>query len=530
MALTEELPAGAETPPRYLEIGSTGLRRSGGLIIEEYLPELRGNLALQTYRRMESDPVVGGLLFALECMIRRVEWHVEAADESPEAVEMQQFAEELMSDMEHSWSDMLGEISTMFAYGFAPMELVYKQRRGPDKKDPRYQSKYTDSRIGWRKISLRAQHTVDRWVFENDTGEVVGFYQNRNETGLPQIFIPADRYLLFRTKAVSNNPAGRSILRPAYKAWWLRSRIEQIEVTGVERDLAGLPIYRIPSDILAASDAKMAKAKQDAQEMVSRVRRDEQEGLLLPSDRDEKGNLHYEFELLSSGGTRQLDTSKIIERYDNRILMSCLADFMTLGQGSTGSYALSSDKTEMFTVALRTYLTGIEDTLNRFALPVLWALNALDPDVMPKFKAGEIEPPDLTALGSFVGALTGAGMQLFPDRVLEDDLRAKGGLPPVPEDRDDEALARQAAGVPPENDPQFAGLFGDTEAEEQRVQEAHDSNMADAEAKREHIAADAELKLRQAKAPLPKPGAVKKDADDLMARLGAEARKRNGHA
>ena len=154
------------------ELGSTGLRRMMGYITEEYLPELAGRNGLEVYRRMQSDPVVGGLLYGIECLIRQVQWKVHAVDESPAATEAQQFVESLAGDMSHSWSDMMGEVATMLPYGFAPLELVVKQRRGPTETDPRYRSQHTDNRYGVRKLALRAQHTVDEWAFD-DQGEMV---------------------------------------------------------------------------------------------------------------------------------------------------------------------------------------------------------------------------------------------------------------------------------------------------------------------------------------------------------------------
>lgn len=55
--------------------------------------------------------------------------------------------------------------------------------------------------------------------------------------------------------------------------------------------------------------------------MVKSIRRDEMEGVVLPAG--------YELELLSSGGTRQFDTNAIINRYDTRIAMTVLADFIS---------------------------------------------------------------------------------------------------------------------------------------------------------------------------------------------------------
>jgi hypothetical protein len=446
--------------PSY-EIGSSGLRRAMGYIQEEYLPELAHRQGLEVYRRMQSDPVVGGLLYGIECLIRQVPWTVNAVDESPAAAEAQAFVESLKDDMSHSWSDMMGEIATMLTYGFAPMELVVKQRRGWQQNDPRYHSLHDDFRYGVRKLALRAQHTVESWNFD-EFGEPSGFVQYRYYDGLTPVTVPLDRVLLFRTKAISNNPQGHSILRSAYAPWWRRTRIEEIEAIGIERDLAGLPVYMAPSDVIGAATPAGTKALQDAQRLVSSVKRNAQEGIVIPSDRDEKGNLFYEFKLLSSGGTRAIDIQGSIRRYDTLILQSCLADFMLLGSGATGSWALSRDKTELFSIALNVFLNSIADTLNRGLLPKLWALNGMDPLVMPKWVPGQIEPPDLGALGSYITALTTAGVTLFPDDRLEDHLRGLADMPPIPDDRDErQAEAAQAAmelqqtvmgGTPPAED------------------------------------------------------------------------------
>ena len=156
--------------------------------------------------------------------------------------------------------------------------------------------------------------------------------------------IPIEKALLFRTKSRKNNPEGRSILRNAYRSWYFKRRIQEIEGIGIERDLAGLPVIHGPEDLDIWDDQNKdaVKARLGLEEMVRSIRRDEMEGVVLPAG--------YTLELLSSGGTRQFDTNAIINRYDTRIAMTVLADFIFLGHDKTGSWALSSDKTELFAV------------------------------------------------------------------------------------------------------------------------------------------------------------------------------------
>lgn len=134
--------------------------------------------------------------------------------------------------------------------------------------------------------------------------------------------IPIDKALHFRTKSRKNNPEGRSILRSAYRAWYFKRRIQEIEGVGIERDLAGLPTLTAPPgvDIWNTDDLDMAEALRRSETIVRNIRRDATEGIVLPEG--------WKLELLSAGGSRQFDTNSIIERYDTRIAMSTMSDFL----------------------------------------------------------------------------------------------------------------------------------------------------------------------------------------------------------
>ena len=415
-------------------VGSTGLRAYGGYVTEEFLPELRFQQGARKFREMaDNDPIVGAVLFAVTMLIRQAKWNVQAADETVEAEEAKLFVEEVIGDMSSSWSDVVAEICTMFTYGYAPLEIIWKRRGGLDTTDPERRSKFDDGKIGIRLLSLRSQHTIIRWDIDLDDGTVSGVWQQPMDRAM--VCIPAEKMLLFRTSAERSNPEGRSLLRNAYRPWYFKKRIEEIEGIGLERDLAGLPVAMIPSNYFDASaDGQERAVLQAWQTMVKNVRRDQQEGILIPSDRDSSGNLLFDFKLLSTGGARQFDTTKVIDRYNRAIATSVLADFIFLGQQSVGSFALSSDKTSLFATAIGAFMNNIADTVNRSLLTRLWALNGMDPDLMPKMVPGDLETPNLGELGEFIQTLAGSGAQLFPDRELENHLREIAGLPLQAED------------------------------------------------------------------------------------------------
>lgn len=425
-------------------LGSTGLRQFGGFVSEEFLPELQGLKGANAYREMsDNDPIIGAIIFAIANLIRQAKWNVEPAEQTPEAEAAKEFFEQVMQDMSMPWSTVIDEACSMFVYGFAPMEIVYKRRMGSTG-DAETRSRFSDGHIGIRAISLRAQNTITRWEIDPADGSIDGLWQQ--PWAGPMVFIPIEKLLLFRTTEQRQNPEGRSILRTAYRSWHYKRRIENIEAVGVERDLAGLPVAYIPGAYMDRSaDANQKATYQAWAQLVTSIKRDQREGIVVPSDRDSSGNLLFELKLLSTAGSRAIDTSKIIDRYGKAIATAVLADFIFLGQNAVGSFALSSDKTALFATAIGAFMGSIADVFNRHLIPRLMELNGWDLEIAPRLVPEDIESPDISQLADFISKLSGAGAMFFPDVELENRLRQMAGLPPVPEDTMDE---REPADTP----------------------------------------------------------------------------------
>lgn len=416
----------------YREIGATGLRRFSGFIYEEFLLELTGWKGIAVYKEMSrNDATVGAILFAIDKICRQVQWRTEPASSQPYDIEAADFLATCMNDMSMTWIDTISEILSMLTYGYSVHEIVYKRRNG-DAIDPQYKSKYSDGRIGWRKIPIRSQDSVYRWKFD-DHGGIQGFWQ----LAPPHYYntlIPIEKLLLFRTAIVKNDPEGISILRNAYRAWYMKKNIENIEAIGIERDLAGLPVALVPPEILSSNaSATQKQILGSIKEIVSNIRRDEQEGVVFPAAYDANGKLTYELKLLSTGGSRQFDTDKTINRYKTDIAQSVVADFILMGHQNVGSYALSSSKTELFFTAIGAFLDIVADVFNRYAIPRLFDLNDFQMSDYPKIVHGDLEHVDLKELGDFIVKLTQSGMPMFPNPDLEKFLYKAASLPEPPD-------------------------------------------------------------------------------------------------
>lgn len=430
-----------------VELGATGLKRTSGFINEEFLPQLKGRKAVQVYKEMsENDPIVGALLFSVDRLLRQITWRVEPPD-GPEGKKAAEFVEQCMDDMSSTWDDIISEILSMLPFGWSWHEVVYKQRVGPWERDPKKRSKFTDNRIGWRKIPIRAQETLTRWIFD-ETGGIKAMVQMA-PPAYKQVVIPIEKSLLFRVSTAKGNPEGRSFLRNAYRPWYMKKRLEELEGIGAERDLAGLPMARVPHEYLTAVKGSPRANMVDAfRTMVRSVRRNEQEGIIVPRmmDPDTKADM-FDFSLLGGGGTRQFDINGIIRRYEERILGTVLADFILVGHQGTGSYALHTDKTGLFRSGIQSIADSIADVFNRYAIPRLFEVNGWKLDELPQLVAGDIDPPDLTQLSAFMGQLNSAGVTWFPDVELEKFLREAARLPKLDETTEEvkETEARQAA-------------------------------------------------------------------------------------
>jgi len=415
-----------------MEIGSSGLHQFGGEIQQDFLRQLRGKQAYANYREMaDNDPVVGAMLHAIEMLIRAVDWSVEPADDADErAVAEAEFVSSCLTDMSTSWADTLAAILGFLVYGYSYHEIVYKRRQGFTK-DPRTRSKFSDGRVGWRKLPTRSQETIDRWELDPNGGIRGAYQMDPNSPKKGVTFLPIEKCLLFRTTSKLNNPQGRSILRNAFIPWYYKRRIQEIEAIGIERDLAGLPVALVPPQLLSNAATAEERAALDAiKQIVRNVKRDEQEGIVFPLAYDpETGNPAYDLKLLSTGGRRQFDTDAIIGRYDQRIAMTVLADFLLLGHEAVGTQALSVSKVDLFVRSLDAFLSEIAEVLNNHAIPRLMRLNGVDEGLSPTLTWSTPKSVDLGAIGSFVTSLAQAGAPLFPDENLEGYLRSIAGLP-----------------------------------------------------------------------------------------------------
>jgi len=354
-------------------------------------------------------------------LTRGARWSFQPANETPAAQVYAGFMQSVMDDMEFTFEDFLDDAMTMLTFGFSLFEVVMKRR--------------TDGQIGIKKLGPRPQWTIDRFEVAEDGSTLSGAWQNTSQNGM--VYIPADRLLHMKIKSAYADPAGKSILRNAYRSYRYVTNIQEYEAVAIERELNGLPVGRIPSDYLDpdADAAKVAFVNKYKQ-ILRDVKNNEQGYLLIPSDPyvDEDGKISnqrmVEFELLASKGTRDIDTNKSIVRHQQDMARSVLADFLMLGTSDRGSFAMSKSKTDIFVKSMRSILNSVSAPINRVLIPMIWGANSFDPALMPEIQYENLAPVDLDVLGGFIRSLALANANIFPDLGIENALLNAAGLPP----------------------------------------------------------------------------------------------------
>lgn len=433
--------------------GYPGIKAWAGRIGEEWDPTLKGARAARLYREMvDSEPVLATVMRMIVSVLQQVETYVEPASEDALAQEAADFLEDCLGGMDCTWEELLEDALTAVAYGWAYFEQVFQKR--------------ADNRFGWDRIEIRGQDTLHRWEID-DTGRILGMWQ-MGPPDFRRVYIPLEKAIHWRIGGEKRNPEGRSLFRPCKRPYLFKRNLEEIEAIGIERNLAGLPVLEVPPELLSVDATEEEKAfVKDLFKMVQNIRKDSEEALLLPSEEETDEatgaarKTGFRFRLLSAGATSQIDASAPIRRYEHRMLMVFLAEFLMLGEdGGGGSHALAKDKTDFLVLSLTALLKSFLATFNRQAVALLMRLNGYPEEAWPTVEAEDIESPALAELATYVSTLIQAGA-IVPDDALEAKLRRWAALPQLgetlpgakrpakvePEERDlgDEEIATPAA-------------------------------------------------------------------------------------
>lgn len=430
-----EKASGVDTPERFKlgSIGYSGLKMFDGVVETEMVADLKYPKSNETFEKMMLHPAVNASIALHKSMVAKATYRfLPPKDASEEEKSQTRVVEEMFNDMETTLPDVVAEAMTMLDYGFAPLEKIFRRRT----KDSG--SLYDDGLIGIRKISLRHQKSISKFVFDEQGEQVTGVkqdislisdpYQRYTHVSVKSPVIPRNKFLLFTAGDKKTNPFGTSPLRNVYLPWKYLQAIEELEASGVAKDLQGLPILSIPAQYMSADASPEQKTFYTfAQNLVRNIQMNSQSGVVLPMIYDpETRQPLFKMDLLSTEGKKGYDTTKIKEYYRAMIFIGLSSDILLMGLSDTGSFNLGTIKNSLTGQAVEQHLKHIVRVLNNDLIRQVYELNQWNAARRCKIDFEGFEASDLESLSKAIQRIKSVGLLPSTLDVVNNILRTLG--------------------------------------------------------------------------------------------------------
>lgn len=356
------------TSDMFDEKGRTiGLTANGFIDIQDYNQDLTGTTGVEIYNQMRlGDATVRAALLLLTLPILSSKWWVEPGGSSRMAKKAAEFVQEnIMESMTRSWRETLGEILLYLTFGRMPFEKVWEFR--------------DDGLIYLRNLAMRWPGSVRRWQLDDGKPGVVQVTVN----GKYQI--PMSKLAVFVNQKEGDNWEGISVLRSAYKHWYTKDKYYTIDAIATERQGVGIPIAIAPQT--GSTPADEAKV----QTILRNIRANQYAHIVLPYG--------WSLGFMDMKGNQIKNPTQMVQHHDRQISKNILAQFIELGAGNVGSFALSRDQSTFFLMALESVANYVADTFTKYVINDLVKFNfLLDPKEYPKLAYEKIGKVDINTI------------------------------------------------------------------------------------------------------------------------------------
>ena len=363
----------------------------------EHVRTLQGHAGRVIYDKMRrSDHQVRAVLSAMTLPIRQADYHVEPASDGQEDVAIAERLERAyLEEMTWTWDDTVRHALLMLPFGFSGLEKVYE---------------YRDGLILPRKLDPRLPQSVIEWKFDPAKKRLTHMVQLDSDG--KRIEIPIEKLLIFSTDREGDNWEGISILRYAYKAWYIKDDLERTNAIMHARWGAGIPKATVPKAVTRGTEEWEAGV-----EALEDLHTHEKAYVMEPEG--------WTFGILGGKGEGAgTDVLKSIQYYDEAIAKAMLAMHINLGSSQTGSRALGQSFIDAFLLSTQAWADYIAEVIDRFSVRELVDLNWGPRERYPHLRVKRIHGLDLQA----IGFLMQAGV-LTHDNGLENSLRDVLRLP-----------------------------------------------------------------------------------------------------
>ncbi len=404
------------------ELGTSGTKNFSGILLDEYVPALSFYNAPNVFNQMRrSDGTIAALLAAYKMPLRSAKWYIQPFDDSPQSIEMADFLHDnLWAFGSQTYDDFMREAWTMMDFGFAWFEKIFDWM--PDDSEWK-------GRLGWDQFAFRYQNS--RWRYNTDLVNGPHGTKHRRLISITQfappdyamVDIPKEKLIIFSREKEGQNYDGISLLRASYKHWYLCDMLYRIQGIGLERESIGVPRARW----LQQADSDTINY---VRQTIENLRADDNASVMYDANVVELDYLEGKFNAQAIAAA--------IDHHKAEMMKSGLAQFVNLGTrstGTTGSYALSQDQSEMFLDALNGEANYFSSEFFLQAIMQLMEFNFphVSRRMMPRLAHGDIGQRAVTKMSLALNAFAQYGF-IQPDPRTENVLREFMDLPERDED------------------------------------------------------------------------------------------------
>lgn len=381
--------------------------------LSEDSPDLRWPGSVIVYDRMRKDGKCASVLRASSMPIRGTGWHVvDSPDIRPEVLDFVRTNLGLVEAGDSrrrrrgqgvSWDMVLRHALLALPFGHMFFEPVYTlQPPAPGSTLP----PGVYAHLG--KLAPILPRTIAGFDIDA-SGDLASISQQVfNDGKATTVTIGRDRLVPVINDREGSDWTGQSILRAAYKHWFMKDQLERLGVMIVERNGMGIPSAEHGPD--GDREANMRAMGQ--------VRAGDMSGISMPAGSN--------FRLVGVDG-QTVDPMPQLAYHGQEIARSVLAMFLDLGHDN-GARSLGDTFVDFFTIALNAVIADLEETFTEDVVRPLVELNFGPDEAYPEVAADSITPQaPLTA--EAIATLVTAGV-VHPDEPLEAFTRKQFGMPP----------------------------------------------------------------------------------------------------
>ena len=354
------------------------------------ITDLKLPKAFETYREMLLDEYISGGLGLTKSLISKLDYSLVADEQAStqEKVLIGKLNKSLSNLSGYTKTDLLNQILSLLEYGQSMFEIVLKQTNGSQVFDtfspihPIDVQKYVYNRNVLKQLILNPSDNDGLLVQQTATEKKLN----------------GEKVLQFKLNPSLDYPLGQSLLNRCYLPWKKKGIASEYELIGVAKNLSGVLKIKAPAEYIQAyynePASDNARYMQELIDQAELTHAGKTSVCVVASDAQENGVSLFDLTTIGNSDGNDIDVNEIIKRYDISILTTLYTDILALGQGGSGSFALSDSKTTLLSLFIDSLLNAITSGFEKVVKAAYSANGIIPANEYPKLTFTEIEKLD----------------------------------------------------------------------------------------------------------------------------------------